>query len=286
MKKLILTAFVLALICSVQSVSAWSGWTHKLIAHMADKHLEDDVKAKVEKYLGSSIVDHCVWMDQIRKPIYRKNHPDHVAFQAYRPSIRWHGITVDENFRPSNKRFKNGSGALFPNLEQCVENLRNYRNLPDSAVAVNLKFVIHMLQDMHCPGHIFYTEFPDCFGGPESGPKGPAFMPIVYEGKKSDYHKVWDGLSVLLLYPECGKDYTLFSQKIDKLNAKKRAKVCRGTLSDWAADAAKCARPVYNKVKPNDEIDRDFVVGYRKITESLVMNSAYRIAHLLNDIFK
>lgn len=285
MKKFV-AVFVIAIFCSVQVASAWGGWTHKLIAYTADKYLEADVKAKVEKYLGSPIIDHCVWMDQIRKPIYRKNHPNHVAYQAYRPSIRWHGMAVDEDFRPSDKRFKNGSGALFPNFEKCVENLRDYRNMTDSAVAVNLKFVIHMLQDMHCPGHIFYTEFPDCFGGKESGPKGPAFMPISYEGKRTTYHVVWDGLSVLTLYPEYGKDHELFRKKMDKYSAKKRAKVCRGTLSDWAADAAKCARPVYDKIKPNDEIDRKFVLGYRKITETLVMNSAYRLAHLLNDIFK
>ena len=183
MKKLLVTFVALATICSVQTASAWGGWTHKLIAHTADRYFEPEVKEKIERYLGSPIIDHCVWMDQIRRPIFGKKHPEHARYQVYRPSIRWHGMTVGEDFYPSDKRAKNGSGALFPNLEKCVENLRNYRNLTDSAVAVNLKFVIHMLQDMHCPGHIYYTEFPDCFVGKESGPKGRPFMPIYYEGK-------------------------------------------------------------------------------------------------------
>ena len=31
---------------------AWGGWAHKFITYTADKHLEPEVKAKVEKYLG------------------------------------------------------------------------------------------------------------------------------------------------------------------------------------------------------------------------------------------
>lgn len=286
MKRIVALIVAVASVFSIQTASAWGGWTHKLIAHTADRYLEPEVKVKVEKYLGSSIVDHCVWMDQIRRPIFGKSHPDHAAYQVYRPSIRWHGMTLGEDFRPSDKRAKNGSGALFPNLEKCVENLRDYRNMSDSAVAVNLKFVIHMLQDMHCPGHIFYTEFPDCFKGEKSGPKGRAFMPIYYEGKKTTYHSVWDGLSIRVLYPECGKDYELFRQKIDKYSAKKRAKVCRGTLSDWAADAGKCCRPLYDGIQPEDHIDKKFLLDNRKITEGQAMRCAYRIAHLLNEIFR
>ena len=285
MKRVAILLFVFLAFCTYETY-AWGSWTHRLIAHTADKYLEPEVKTKVEKYLGSPIVDHCVWMDQIRRPIQRKNHPDHAKLLVYKPSIRWHGMTLGEDFRPSDKRAKNGSGALFSNLEQCVENLRNYRNMTDSAVAVNLKFTIHMLQDMHCPGHIFYTEFLDCFVGEKSGPKGRAFMPVYYEGKKTSYHAVWDGLAISTLYPECGKDYELFRQKMDKYNAKKRAKICRGTLADWASDAGKCCRPIYDKVEPGDSIDREFLLGHRKISEGQAMRSAYRLAHLLNEIFK
>ena len=163
MRKSVFTLTVVALLFSVQSVFAWGSWAHRFIAYTADKYLEPEVKERVEKYLGSPIIEHCIWMDEIRRPIRRKNHPDHASHQAYRPSLRWHHSTVDKKFRVSDERSEIGSGDLLPNLEKCVENLRNYRNMTDSAVAVNLKYTIHMLQDMHCPSHIFYTEFPDCF---------------------------------------------------------------------------------------------------------------------------
>ena len=284
--RILILACSLVVLFGVQNANAWGGWTHKLIAHTTDKYLEPEVKAKVEKYLGSPIIDHCVWMDQIRKPIRKADHPKHVELQPYRPSLLWHGMVLDKNYRPSDERTKDGKGALYPNLEQCIENLRNYRNMTDSAVAVNLKYVIHMVQDMHCPSHIFYTEFPDCFSGKEVGPAGRTFMRVYYEGKKTHYHAVWDGLSIRVLYPECGRDHELYRQKMDKYSAKQRAKMCRGTLLDWAYDCGKRCRPIYDKVQPKDNIDRDFLLGYRKISEGQAMRAAYRLAHLLNEIFR
>ena len=69
MKKLLISAILVQMLLCVQSVSAWGGWAHDFITYTAEQHLDKDVKAKVEKYLGSSMIDHCRWMDQIRKPV-------------------------------------------------------------------------------------------------------------------------------------------------------------------------------------------------------------------------
>jgi ABC-type cobalamin/Fe3+-siderophores transport system ATPase subunit len=109
---------------------------------------------------------------------------------------------------------------------------------------------------------------------------------VYYDGKKINYHKIWDGLSIRVLYPECGKDYELFSQKMDKYSAKKRAKICKGTLLDWAKDSGMRSRKIYSDVEPLDYLDRDFVLSYREMSETQAMYSAYRLAHLINEIFK
>ena len=286
MKRIVLLTVFATLLLSANSAYAWGGWAHKLITYTADKYLEDDVREKVEHYLGSPMINHCVWMDQIRKPIHKKDHPDHKAFQAYRPSLRWHHCVVDKNFKVSDARSKKGSGAMMPNLEKCIENLRNYRNLTDSAVAVNLKYTIHMLEDMHCPSHIFYTEFPDCFEGLAPGEKSRGFMPVYYDEKKTTFHAVWDGLSLRAIYPDLGKDYELFRKELDKYSAKQREKICKGTINDWASDAGRRCRPVYDGVEAYDHLDRDFLLKHREISEGQAMRSAYRIAHLLNEIFR
>lgn len=286
MKRVLIVLSFTLLLTSVEQASAWGLWAHKFVTYTADKYLDADVRTKVEKYLGSPMIDHSTWMDEIRRPIRRKNHPDHAKAQAWRPSLRWHHMVVDKKFRVSDERSSIGSGDMLPNLEKCIENLRNHRNLTDSAVAVNLKYVIHMIEDMHCPSHIYYTEFPDCFEPITPNGKKRDQMPIVYEGKRTSYHAVWDGESILVLYPELGEDFELFRQKLDKYSAKQRAKICSGNLNDWASDAGRRCRPIYDKISPNDSIDSKFLVGYRKISEGQAMRASYRLAHILNECFK
>lgn len=286
MKRTVVLLVVALSLATANEAMAWGRWAHNFITYTADKHLDPEVKAKIEKYLGSPMMEHSCWMDEIRRPIRRKNHPDHAKAQAWRPSLRWHHMVVDEKFRVSDKRSAIGSGDMLPNLEKCIENLRNHRTMTDSAMVVNLKYVIHMIEDMHCPSHIYYTEFEDCFEPVAPNDRKRDQMRIVYEGKKTSYHAVWDGESLLVLYPECGEDYEKFRQKLDKYSAKQRAKICRGTLNDWASDAGKRCRPIYDKIQPGDHIDKKFLIGYRKISEGQAMRASYRLAHILNECFK
>ena len=285
MKKIAAIIVSLVLICSVQEALAWGGWAHRFITYTAEKHLDSDVKAKIEKYLGSSMIDHCSWMDEIRKPIRNKKHPQHDYHMPWEHTLAWHMITADKNLQLSNERAYNNDGDLLPNLKVCIENLKNHRNLTDSAVVVNLKCVIHMMEDMHCPCHIYYTEFPDCFRKPGVKYRWDLFS-LFYEGEKTTYHKVWDGMSILELYPEYNEDYAKFQAKLDNLSPKKIAKLCEGAPEDWALETAKDCRVIYDWAKPNDNIDRAFLLKRRKLTVQQYHRATYRLAHVLNECMK
>jgi hypothetical protein len=172
----------------------------------------------------------------------------------------------------------------------CIENLKNYRNLTDSAVVVNLKCVVHMVGDMHCPTHIYFLEFPDCFQGPKdaNGKRTPARdrISVYFNGKKMTYHSFWDGVGITQIYPEYSKDYKYYAKAFDKASAKQRAKFCKGGIDEWVHDSAKSCRPVYNNVKAGDELDRDFILSYSKMTQRQCLKAGCRLAHILNECFK
>lgn len=285
MKRILTFLASVALIFSTQEAFAWGGWAHRFITYTVEKHLEPKVKTKIEKYLGSSMVDHCSWMDEIRKPIRNPKHPEHDYHMKWEHTLAWHMITADKNLQLSNERAYNNDGDLLPNLKVCIENLKNHRNLTDSAVVVNLKCVIHMIEDMHCPCHIYYTEFPDCFRKPGVKYRWDLFA-VEYEGKPSTNHKIWDGESILALYPEYGEDYAKFQAKLDNLSPKKRAKMCEGTPEDWALETAKDCRVIYEWIKPNDKVYREFLLKHRNLTIQQYHRSAYRLAHILNETMK
>ena len=285
MKKIVTLVIALVAMFSLQEASAWGGWAHRFITYTVDKHLEPEVKANIEKYLGSPMIKHCTWMDEIRKPIRNPKHPEHDYHMAWEHTLAWHMITANKDLELSNERAYNNDGDLLPNLKVCIENLKNHRNLTDSAVVVNLKCVIHMMEDMHCPCHIYYTEFPDCFRKPGVKYRWDLFE-VEYEGKPSTNHKIWDGQSILALYPEYNKDYEKFCAKLDNLSPKKQAKICKGTVEDWTLQTAKDCRVIYEWIKPNDKVTREFLLKHRKLTIQQYHRAAYRLAHILNETMK
>ncbi len=61
---------------------------------------------------------------------------------------------------------------------RAVDRLKDYRNMSDSLVRLNLMYVIHIVGDMHCPSHVKYA-------GCKSGRAD-------LNGRKMSYHAMWD----------------------------------------------------------------------------------------------
>ncbi len=284
MKKIAISIFTFVLLFSAQSAMAWDGWTHKLIAHIAEPYLTDKAREECKKYLGSPIYDHATWMDRVAS--WNKK-----RIRGWEQTSLWHMATVDrvgKKYALSEKRTSKGSGALQPQLEKSMEVLRNRQNYTDSADMINLKCVIHMVQDMHCPVHIYYTEDDDCFGKRVNGKKISTRnqMRIYYEGKKTTLHKVWDGMSIRELYPEFERDYEKFRVELDKVKPKKRAKMCQGTTADWLVQNAKDCRYIYDEIDREDHIDYSYILRNKKLSKQQCLRASYRLAHVLNECLK
>ena len=286
MKKSLLVFTVLAFVS--HSALAWGGLGHRLVAAIADSHLKPEVKERVDGYLGSTIVCEATWMD--RTAFWTRKYKSHLP--GWEQTSYWHTYAVNPDFTPSDKRAASGGGDMLPNLKQCVENLKNYRNLTDSAVVVNIKCVVHMIGDMHCPGHIYYTEFPDCFARPknpatgEKGYRARDRQILYYNGKKMNYHSYWDGVALTDIFPEYKSNVEDYRMAFDRTTAGKRKKICKGTIEDWATDSAKASRPIYEWLKEGDYIDRNFVLEHKDLTKQQCVKAGCRLAHILNECFK
>ena len=287
MKKLLTFTLAITALLSVQTANAWGGWAHRLVAYIAESHLTPEAKATAEKYLGSSIVDHATWMDKV--PLWKKKN----RIPGWEQTSWWHMCTVDKvgknKYAISDKRSYKGDGDLYPNLVQCVENLKNYRNLTDSAVVINLKCILHMVGDMHCPSHIYYTEFEDCFA--RRTPEGKYIrrhdqMKITYNGKSTTSHRVWDGMSIREIWPEYGTELELFRVALDKTSPKKREKMCKGSIEEWVLQNAKDIRYIYDDITPGVAIDRKYLLDNQKLSKQQCLRAAYRLAHILNECLK
>ena len=237
----------------------WGREGHETIAKIAENNLNPSAKKKIEKCLGNhSIVYFAKWMDDYR-------HTPEYGFTS-----KWHVANVDNNLKylPNEK-----DGDALIGLNQAVEALSNWKELSDSAVAVNLKYVIHLVGDMHCPMHIVYL--------PKNTVKGHYF--VEWKGKQYDMHVMWDGSIFDAYYKWSFLDMAYL---VDTASEKEIKEITKGDIYDYAESSARDSWPVVDQYKAGDKIPRSYATDIRPVLFSQLRNGGYRLAAIFNEIFK
>lgn len=258
MKRFVLISFLV--LTGTTSAFAWGREGHEVIARIAENNLKPRVKAKVESYLGHSIVYYAKWMDEYR----------HTS--EYKFTHSWHSCVVDEdlNYVPQSK------GDAVYGLTYATENLSDYRHLPDSAVAVNIKYLIHLVGDMHCPAHIKYQgreySFKVKFGGDYIQPRVNARI-----------HDVWDYYAIQSCRIFSTSEY---AAELDRLPAKEKRALAEGTYVDWLhANAERCLLQ-FELAHPDASLKQDFINSAMPFIETQMLYAGYRLAYVLNALFR
>ena len=256
MKKFIF--IIITLLYSNEFVSAWSRTGHDAIAYIAECNLTPKAKKTIEKYLdGKSIVYYASWMDEYRKT------------PEYGNTTNWHMTAVDEQFNCAEVMPNGKKTNAAIEVENAMNLLKNYQNLSDSAVAVNIKYLVHLVGDMHCPVHIHYPGLKIAFN-------------IKLNGVVDSYHHVWD----MTINETCHKwYYTEWQQQLDRCSEKEKEAIMSGTPRDWCHDNAIYCRKIYDMAVPDGEYGVDFLNAAHPIAEHQILYAGYRLAKVLNDIF-
>ena len=260
MKKLLLLLLFAGLL-NTGSVFGWGREGHETIAKIAERNLTKKAKKRIEKYLGGhSIVYFAKWMDEYRHT------------PEYKFTNNWHTAPVNAELRYEDSMLAKNGNAIY-GLEQAIENLKNYRSLTDSAVEVNLKYIIHLVGDMHCPTHVKYP-----------GIKG---FNIYVDGRKLNYHGVWDSYVLDCNVRWSGME---FQHILDRCTKREIKAITAGSVRDWFHDCAVYCRQIYVLAQPDQQFKspdvwEDFLNPALPIAERQILYAGYRLAHVLNELF-
>ena len=135
-----IAVLIFVMTTNTREAMAWAGLGHKTVAEVAQKYLSSKVRMRVEAYLGGqSVVDCAEWMDKVRKT------------EEYGYTTNWHVNYFDSEGKAviAEKHGKYNGDALY-GLQFIMPVLENYRSYNDSTVAVNLKFLIHLIECAAC----------------------------------------------------------------------------------------------------------------------------------------
>ena len=251
MKTKLIILTVAFFVSMAQELFAWGSTEHEAITFIAECNLNPKAKKRIESYLGGhSIVYYATWMDGVRK------------MPEYSFSDTWHMGVVDENFKCVEER-------CIPELEKIIEKLENYKTLDDSTLAVNLKFLIHLVADMHCPSHVIYTNLLTSFN-------------VIYIGEDRSYHSVWDDAMMRHAH---AWSYTEYQHQLDRCSVKEKKQIMQGNPREWFEQSAKDCIIIYEWAKPGDKLDFNFIYRAHTLGENQMVKAGYRLAYLLNKLF-
>lgn len=256
MKRTLLTILSALIVCSPSF--GWGREGHETVVKIAEMNLKPSAKKKIEKYLGGhSIVYYAKWMDDVRRT------------QQYGFTNGWHTAPVNENleyYRAS------ASGDAIYGLEGAIEALSDYRNMPDSAVAANIKYVLHLTADMHCPAHVKYAAHNMNYD---------VYMPNASEPMR--IHSVWDYgvIQATRIYSA-----TEWAEELEKVWDRKNAKaVTDGTPREWLHDNAVRCEVQFELAKPQEKLGQDFLNASIPLIETQILYAGHRLATILNSLF-
>lgn len=147
---------------------AWGPTGHRIVARIAENHISAETARAVDELIGpASLARVAFWADQVRSD------------PAYRQTTTWHYVNIDDG-KTYERSAKNPRGDVVRAI-RFYEGLLADRSKAPSERAVALKFLVHLVADVHQPLHVG-----------RASDRGGNRIEVTWFGDSTNLHRVWD----------------------------------------------------------------------------------------------
>lgn len=160
--------FILVMLFTSGNTFAWGPTGHRVVGEIAEKYLDAAVSAKVNKILNNQSLSRVSnWSDEI------KSEPN-----TYSHTFNWHYTDWKDEDHSHDET--NSSGRLLTVIQEQLAVLKDL-NSPDDKKTFALKFIVHLIGDLHQPLHVGN-------GLDQGGNK----CRVLFHRKETNLHALWD----------------------------------------------------------------------------------------------
>jgi hypothetical protein len=239
----------------------WGPQGHRIIGELAQRVLDPQARAAVAELLRGepdpTLGGVASWADELRDtdPL------------LYRRTSRWHFVNIHSNdcdYVPA--RDCPGEDCVIAQIDRQLRILGD-RSLPRAERTRALKFVVHLVGDVHQPFH-----------AGNRGDRGGNDYQVSYRGEGTNLHAVWDSLILERPSPLPGMSVdphaAAASHRID-------ARIDAGAAQRWAEESCRAidAEALYPR---GHVIDDAYLVAHRDLAERRLREAGARLAAELN----
>ena len=255
---------------------AWGELGHMLVGELAQRQLTPEANARVRELLRSepvpTLAGVAMWADQLRAA-----DPD-----RFKATGSWHYVNIhDKSCRFVASRDCPDGACVLGAIDAQSRLLRDPAQ-PFEVRRDALKFIVHLVGDVHQPLHS--SNRPDKGGNEFQISLRTDIPPEEYARDRykdgimsTNLHSVWD------YYVLASAKLTL-GEYADRLAALSRSRKPQGSPADWAGESCKLIdnRAIYPR---SHKMNSKYLKKMRSLAEQRVVLAADRLARLLNEIF-
>ena len=242
---------------------AWGLLGHRIVGQIADSYLTKHTKKAIAEILGDESV------------AMASNWPDFIRSDAsYNYLTPWHYINLKGSESLDNIRnyLANDTIAdVYTKINFLVTQLKNRSQLEQDKKILYLRFLIHLVGDLHQPLH---TGRPEDLGGNK--------IKVMWFGTPTNLHSVWDSKIIDLQQ----LSYTEYAAAINHTTKESRKALQAAPIADWVLESYQVAERIYGDIKePDQKLDYLYNFNYLSVLNNQLIKGGVRLAGLLNKIF-
>ena len=283
-KCLLFPVLSLSLVCFMPTRAvAWGNNGHRIIARIAMDRLSKDTRQALSELLapGETLESVSNWADTIK---------------AQKPETRsWHFVDIPLSSSNYQKARDCRKGCIIEAIAGQTAVLKSTSNSPTDRAnrAEALKFLIHLIGDLHQPFHVTTNTNPN--------DQGANLVKVIFmNGRPTSLHAVWD--DDLINYTLSQNRLSVSDYAAQIANKFRRSSTgqsqatnlsTQGSVTDWAGEAHRLAWGAYvpsdsyfmindNKVW---KLDRTYYDRNLTVVESQLYKAGVRLAKVLNEVF-
>lgn len=256
--------------------AAWGTKGHQIIARVATDRLSSKARDSILKLLqGESLEAVSTWADQI---------------QSQRPdTTSWHFVDIAVKYHDYQRARDCRKGVcIIEAIEQQRRVLENPK-YSDSERAEALKFLVHLIGDLHVPFHVATNDNP-----PDAAAN--RVKVTFLNGRPTNLHAVWDNDIINTALRDTRQGVAEYASQLGRRGGGGKAGYAssRGTVTQWAVETHELATNAY--ILPGNEwmlnngkvynLDDAYYKKNKTVVDKQLLMAGVRLADVLNDIFR
>jgi hypothetical protein len=252
MKKISITSILLTL--SLMAFG-WGATGHRATGKVAEKYLSRKARAAVDRILGGqSLAISSTWMDDIRSD------------STYNYTSDWHWATIQDG-ETYDQSQKNPKGDIIETIERLIKELKSH-TLSEKDEAEKLKFLIHLIGDIHQPLHV---------GG--GNDRGGNDVKVTWFRNDSNLHRVWDSEMI----DDSKLSYTELAESAGPIADADVKAWQKAGVREWAKESMDLRKQVYDY--GNGKLGYAYSYKNFSTVRHRIAQAGVRLAGILNDIY-